>query len=509
MRRSQVRLAYVSFALLAACSSGSKAGQAVGPVYGNDSGGDVATDFLPDAHALLFDAPDDHGGIVISLEGGGGGQDSGHPVDATTMTKIDAGDATTMMTTPDAGADVATPVPDATAPVPDATTHDSSAGDGAHADAHTTSGSDASDAQATGPTDCPSGTGTLALVGGTATQAFGAVSIDGAAWKVTTFANGSVSAAPALLAFNGGFLGVYTRTTTDYLQSTLFSSSGTVTGWTIPSIVPAISTGDASATEYGTPGLAALGSNAELVYEGTNNKYYHGVYSGSAWGAANDPVGGSGSMQDYGPTLPAAAVVGSTLYVAYDGGNGGLYVDSWTSGGGWAGAKGITGAGVGSVPPTLIALTGGTTDLMLVFEVPTTNVLYSVVHTAGATGGTWSAPVLVASVANATSAVSLAPLASGGAVMVYKGATNSLPYSSVYSPSATPAWTVPAEIYASSPALLSSPTVAAGTCGVDAVAALAEAAGAQIVTLKSGVWSSPILVPGTAQSTYATVATSP
>ena len=71
-----------------------------------------------------------------------------------------------------------------------------------------------------------------------------------------------------------------------------------------------VGTGDASATEYGTPGLAALGSNAELVYEGTNNKYYHGVYSGSAWGAANDPVGGSGSMQDYGPTLPAAAVVG-------------------------------------------------------------------------------------------------------------------------------------------------------------------------------------------------------
>jgi len=252
-----------------------------------------------------------------------------------------------------------------------------------------------------------------------------------------------------------------------------------------------------------------LGASLELVYEGTNNPpptyFYHGVYSAGAWGPASDKVGGS-VTQDFGPSAPAAAVVGTTLYVAYDGGNGGLYVDTWSPAGGWTGATAIAGAAVGSVPPALLPLSGGSADLLLVFALPTTNDLDYVVHTPGAGAGTWSSPAPVNANALSPAAVSLSPLAGGGAVVVYGGG-NSLPYGSTYDPSATPAWTPPVSIDPTSHALPSAPTVAGGVCGVDAVAAIVQSAGVEIVTLKAGVWAPPVLVGGTASMTYATVAT--
>jgi hypothetical protein len=356
---------------------------------------------------------------------------------------------------------------------------------------------------------CPSGTGTIALVGGSSIVAFAAASTNGGTFKLQTFANQTVSAPPAVIGYGPGeFLTTFATTNNDVIESSLYSSSA----WTTPGAIPALAGVDASATEQGAPTLALIGTSGELVYEGSNEHFYHGVFSGGAWGAASDAVGGV-ATQDFGDidVPPSAAVAASTLYVAYDGSNGGLYVDSWTSGGGWVGAQGIVGAGVGmsnQVSPTLIALKGGTADLMLVFVVPTTtpaNGLSYVVHTPG-TG--WSAPATIDPTAFASNAVSVAPLAGGGAAMVYLGG-NGFAYGSTYNPTATPPWTTPVLVYANSLPLQSPPTIAPGTCGVDAVAALVETTGVDVVTLTSGVWAPPVLVSTLAQMTYATIATSP
>jgi hypothetical protein len=461
--------------LLAACSSASKASGPIGPVYYVDGGSDVATDHVPDAH-FSFDVAIDHGSS---------------PVDAG---RHDAADATAPK---DSGKDVTrhdapvAPV-DAVADV---------------VDSSMVPGSDASDAKAASmdASLCPNGMGTLALLGGTSTLGFGAASTNGGTWKITSFADQSVSAPPAVVPLATGFVGVFTSATTVIESTDLATSTGS---WSAPAPLTAVADMDGAATEQGAPSLVALGSNAELVYYGSNSYFYHGVFANGMWGAASDPVGGTTS-KDFGPSQPTAAGSGSTLFVGWDGMNGMLYVDTWTSAAGWAGANAVDGASVGLVPPTMIALTGGANDLMLVYEQASTNFLYSVVHTPGTGGtgaGTWSPPVAVGTSALATTAVALAPIANGGVAMVYEGSSNGVPYAAVYDPTATPAWTTPVNIYPGSLALKAAPTIASGACGVDAIAALVETTAVAIVTLKSGVWAPPVLVNDLAGMSYATIA---
>jgi len=376
------------------------------------------------------------------------------------------------------------------------------AGDGSEPSAR-----DASDASDASTSVCPSGTGTLALLGGNTTSAVAAVSTNGSPFKVSPLAGASMLAAPAMLAFGGGFLGVFPRTGSDALDWTSYGASS---GWSAPAPIVAAPARDAmaavAATTTATVSLAVLGpsaSFASLVYYGSTSTFLRDLYSAGGWGPGTDAVDGTAS-QDFGPSPATSAAVGSTLYVAYDGANNGLYVDSVTSGGSWTGASGITGAGVGEVPPSLVALTSSASgaDVLLVYEQQTTNFLYSVAHTAAG----WSMPLQVSTTALATTQVALAPLAGGGVVMVYEG-TNGLPYSAVYSATASPAWTAPVEVIPGSSPVGSPPSVAAGTCGFDAVAALVQPAGVAVVTLSGGTWSSPTMLPALGELTYATIAT--
>jgi hypothetical protein len=408
---------------------------------------------------------------------------------------------------PEAGSaiDVSTSARPNDAATPDVTVRDAGAGDvtGDSATSPDDARADVADSRAeadTAPAACPSGAGTLVLVGGSSSGAFGAISTNGAPFDVTSFAGDTVAATPAIVGLGGGaFLSVFPRSGDDVIESTRYADAS----WSTPSPIAAVAGKDAAATEQAAPSLALVGGDAELVYAGSNFFFYHGVYSGGAWGAASDAVGGTVS-QDYGPSQPTAAAAGSTLSVAWDGSNHGLYVDAWTVTGGWVGAQPITGAGVDEVPPTMVALDGGDADLLLVYVQQTTTFLYSVVHTASG----WSAPVAVGSTAIATLPVSLAPLAppeSGGVVMVYEG-TDGLPYASIYSPTSTPAWATPVSILPGATPLRSPPAVATGVCGADAIAAVTQAAGITIVASKGGAWSPLRMVPA-AGATYATLAT--
>ncbi len=485
--------------LAAACSSGSAATQPWGPVYGFDASGDAVTDHVPDAHAGV-DAPVD--------------APADARVDRISAFQTDAGDAhaPTDATVPrDGGKDAtsheASAVPDAHHEASDAshpsdTSHrpDSSrpvdASDAAHArDARPETSSDAG--------ACPSGSGTIAIVGGTLTAAFGWISTNGVVSLPTTFPTPSIAAAPAVVPFAGGFLGAFASSNNDVIESVLYSS-----GWATPVAVPALAGKDASATELGAPALAVLGQNAEIVYAGTNTYFYHGVYSGGAWSPASDPVGGAGSAQDFGASAPTAAVSSGVLFVAYDGKNNGLYIDYWQSGA-WAGPGGVQGAGVGTVAPTMIPITSESADLLLVYE-DQSSAIHSVVHPAAAAypAANWSTPVAVSG-ASTLNAVSLAPLAGGGAVMAFLG-EDQHPYASVFTPGTTPAWSAPVETYANAHTLEGPPTVATGVCGFDAVMAIVEeTVGVELLTLKGTTWSTPVLVSGTSAATCATVATSP
>jgi hypothetical protein len=439
-------LAFVSWVPAAtACSSGG--GGVHGPVFGVDSGSDTATDYPPDGAIVDVRARDQLAR------------------DAATDAHTEDGRAADAQSS-DGGIDGAS----------DVSSYDAPTGDGG---------------------SCPSGHGTIALVGGTTSLAFGATSKNGAAWVTSSFPTASVGAAPGLIALSGGFLTVFPAATTDEFQSSVFTST-----WSTPASIFAVGDSGGPALGVGAPALVAAGSSAHLVYLGSNDKFYHDTFTASAWGAANDPVGGA-AEQGFGDTPPTAAFVGTTLYAAYNGSNSMLYVDPWT-GGTWGAAAAVSGASVSmGVAPTLVGLASG--DLLIVYET-SGNALYSAAYS----GGTWSTPVAVdGTTASTNSPVSMAPLPAGGAVMVYLGATDSFPYFSIYSPMPAPTWTAPAKVYANSLPLESAPTVAAGTCGVDAVAALTLTVGVEIVTLTGTTWSSPVVVGGTGSMTYASIATLP
>lgn len=342
--------------------------------------------------------------------------------------------------------------------------------------------------------DAASCKGTVALAGGTASVAFVATSVDGAAWGVTSLPTTSTQTNPALAPFTG-FVAVFTASTTDMLVFSAYASSS----WSLAANAEG-STCTAAPTAFGVPALAAIGKTLHSVYLGTNNDFYHGTYTKTGWDCEDDPLTFGGSPS-FGPSAPAAASVGSSLVAAFDGSDTQVYTQSWTSGT-WAAAEPISGTTVGTTPPSLMALTGGSSDLLLVYANAADDKLYWTARSSG----TWSLPALTNMNAYSLQPVSIAPLAAGGAVLTFLG-TDDNPYAMTFDPTASTPWTSPVAILTGGQPLPSAPTVAAGVCGTDAVAAIVQPAGIELVTLSSGTWSSPTLVGGTASMGFVTIAT--
>jgi hypothetical protein len=345
--------------------------------------------------------------------------------------------------------------------------------------------------------DAGSCKGTLALAGGSGSVAFGATSVDGGSWKFTSLTS-SATYNPALVSFGAGFVAVFTATTTDYLQYSAYASSA----WS-PAANATGSSCVGPAAALGSPGLAAIGTTLHTVYLGTDNKFYHGTFAASAWDCEGDPLTPSGGSQSFGPSAPGLAAVGGSLITLFDGNDHGLYTQSWTASA-WDAAQAITGAGVGTTPPALVALTGGASDLLLVYSDTGDDVLYWATRTSGV----WSAPAVTNATALSTSPVSIAPTSGGGAVLVFEG-TDSNPYSMTFDATASTPWSTPVAIVTGNQPLGTPPTVAPGICGADALAEIVQPAGVEVFRLTSGTWSAPTLVSEAVSMTYATIATSP
>ena len=349
----------------------------------------------------------------------------------------------------------------------------------------------ASDASVDAPGDASSCVATTVLLAGNGSTLVGA-SAKGTAAFASAALTGSVTDRVSIVPFGTGFLGVARAGDGSILSSAFGGAS-----WSAAAAVGAVVARDA-------PILAVTGTTAHLAYQqNVDYKYYHGTYTGSAWDAATDPVG-VGAQQAFGPRGPGFAAVGTTPVVLQAGSDNFLYDFDYT--GTWSiGHQQASTSVEKTLPPTLIALTGGTAELLGVYMRLADFKIMSVTRAVG----TWTAPVLLDVNAFANDPVNVAPMSGGRALLAYRG-SDGKGYYSVYDPTKNPVWTVPAAIGGSAPLVESAPAIAPGVCGDDAVVAYAGTGGAVNVTrFAGGSFGAAATVTGTSGAKYVGIATRP
>jgi hypothetical protein len=346
--------------------------------------------------------------------------------------------------------------------------------------------------------------GKLALIGGNSSNVYTAIYSGDGTYAINS-SGVSLNAYPAILPVNSsGFEAVFLTNAME------LNSIATTTGtsWSLPARI-------GTNTAKGSPALTALDSNLELVYLADDGTYYHSESIGSGWDSANDPLTppDDAGVQSFGPAAPTAVGLNDTLWVAYGGSDFGLYRQSWTEGSGWSDVDEQDMAGIGSQgatpPPTMIALNGGTSDLLIAYENSGDLKIAYVVRDADSQS--WSEPAFIdPDTAYASDPLAIAPLSNGRAMLVYRG-TNAAPYYTLYDPSQSPVWSTPeALVPSNNPVIASTPAIAVGQCGEDAVVAYAESAGAVRITRFTGsTWSEPSLVSGISNLTYVGIAEHP
>ena len=354
------------------------------------------------------------------------------------------------------------------------------------------------DAPADARTDASSCTSTLALVGGNASTLFGAAGAPGSSLSAASlpgslFDCGTTSgcANPVAIArFGSGLLAVL-ATSTGALESTTFQSS-----WADPAAIDSVSTIDG-------PSLAVVGTTAHLLYQDATYKYFHAQYTGSSWDAANDPVGGGGASQSYGARAPAGAAAGSDLVAVQAGSDSYLYDQTWN--GSWLAAHQQGGAAIqNTLPPSIVALSGGASELLAVYLRVTDYKVMAVARTSG----TWGTPMLIDTNAYSNDPLAVGALPGGKAIIVFRGSDDK-PYFTTWDGTST--WTAPAAVDATNdPTIASVPSIAPGVCGADAIVAWAESGGGvSYASFAGGAFGAPEPVGGTSGAKFVAVGTLP
>jgi hypothetical protein len=456
-----------------------------------------------------------------------GGADSGATPDSTALGDVvvvppDSGaDSTTVDSTtpPDSGTDGALAAdtavdsgePDSRAPAdaaeesaPEASTDSGTMAIDSGADSGSDTGVDAADsgvdAADTSVDAADAGcTATMAIVGGSAGSVVASKWSRGT-WSTAQTLAGSVISVPSVVSNGTAYLGIVREGTTNDIDYTLSGAT-----WSALAGVPAAAS--ATALTLGPPALTVIGSAAHLVYLGTDNKFYHGVYMGGAWTPADDPVQ-NGAVQTFGPSSPTAAGLTAGLSIVQAGMDSHVYTQGWD--GSWQAPVQVATDAYNVVSPRVVALTGGTASEMVVYSRnDNTNdqvLMYSVL-----VGTTWTTPALVHDATVFTpNTVAIAPLANGAALLVYEG-MNGQPYFTTYNPTSATPWSAAVPLFSTgNPTLTSPPQIAAGVCGALAVLVLAQTSSDLAVSTFTGsAWSALTLVSGTSGATFAAIATQP
>jgi hypothetical protein len=329
----------------------------------------------------------------------------------------------------------------------------------------------------------------MGLFGGSSSAAFGAT-WSSAVWTSQTLATSSLLSTPSIVPFGGGWVAVGQSN-----ANALVSSNDLGGTWTPAAQI-------ATATTMGPPALAVLFGSVHAVYLGLDAKYYHATYA-TNWDDGTDPVGGSGASQDFGADAPTVATAADVLYVAFAGGDSNLHVRPYN--GAWQPAAEPATSLDGSVSPRIVALTGSSADLLVVFSRSGDDVLEYV--TRDASSLTWSSAALLSGTTTLSSRpVSMTPLASGGAYLLFQG-LDGKPYTTTYTGGA---WTPAAPLLASSnPVVASPPQVSVGVCGDDAevVYVLAADSSVHVARIAGGVLTDAS--PASTVGSYASIASAP
>ncbi len=373
-------------------------------------------------------------------------------------------------------------------------------------DGKISSGSDGSTTNDDGSTVLPDGAivctaGSVAVVGGGSSASFAAEATGDQSLTAQAF-TAHLVALPAIAAFGGGYQAVFHVGGSDQLESTGFSTAT----WT--DLAPI-----SGAFAREAPALAVSGSTLHLLYQANDDagggdgfKFFHGTLGGATW-TAGDPMG-VGADQSFGSHPPAGAGDSTALVAGQVGTNKSIYVRSYASST-WNPSSQIDDAGaseLGSIDgnlgsrPRMIAMTGGTSDMMLVYTRDGDYKLMSFTRAAGV----WSGPALLNVNAYTTEAFQLAALAGGKAIVAWRGA-DSHGYVSIFDGAN---WSTP---NAAAPfSIESAPGVAIGNCGSVAMAAYAKSGGnVEVVRFDGTSWGTPAVVTGASGSSFVAIAATP
>ena len=156
--------------------------------------------------------------------------------------------------------------------------------------------------------DAPACTSTTALLAGSTTAAFGASAV-GEASLAAQSVSGSFASAPAVGVLAGAFEALARE------NGNALASSGLGASWSGLAALPG------NPASLDAPAIAPVGSALHAVYLGTDNRYYHATFNGTAWDSGGDRVGvvNDAGAQAFGPARASAASVGSELVIRVPG----------------------------------------------------------------------------------------------------------------------------------------------------------------------------------------------
>jgi uncharacterized repeat protein (TIGR01451 family) len=328
------------------------------------------------------------------------------------------------------------------------------------------------------PNPAPSAPFLLLLATGTGGSTGGSFT-PGSPWTAASIAAASADA-PGLAVTDAGLgVGVMRELNGNALLYTTWGG----TSWSVPAAIAA------GLTARSRPAVCSNGNSAALAFQQGDFKYYYAGFS-SIWSPTAEAVG---SPQPCGPTGPDIAVVGTTPTLSFVngpcGGPSNHLVGLDRTLGAWNPMVDLGSQASLTIPPSLAAPSSGP-ELLAVFVNGTQ------VMSCARTGGTWSAPAAIPNLLT-NDRVALAPTASGGVVLAYRGTDGKL-YWSVYSGGN---WSSPAALCSPNVSTLTTPAVARGIATADAELAYVGMDGfAYHSRLIGGAWTVPVQVGGTAVS---------
>ncbi len=341
--------------------------------------------------------------------------------------------------------------------------------------------------------DEPCNEGTTALIAGNDSSLTAAVRVGNGPWTATTVDGSGAKSVPSIAAFGGGFLALTHAPAAaggDRLASLTYEAA-----WSGPQPIGV-------AGVKGSPSLAVAGDAAHVVYSSgadANRLFFHGIHSGGSWNGADGPVG---DPQSWGTVAAAVGAAGGDVVFAENGENQGLYTREFTAQ--WSAPAALVGAGtIGNkqpAPPQLVALDGAEIDSVLVYVEKDERIAFA---TRAADSGTWTDRDRIPAYLKTQERFSVARIGDFTLLLALRGTDGNAYYVSGTVVGSTVSWSSVAPLGGVTTSVDSTPAIAKGVCGDDAVVAYASGGTVRTVRLRGTVWTEAAVVDGTAGSRVA------